>query len=253
VLVHGTTIHGAQRLRDDNGAPAQGRPEPLAYYHDASPLAEAIRTLRARKDGPLRVAVVGLGAGSLSCYVEPGETWRFFEIDPTVIAIARDPDRFAFVSSCAPGIPIVLGDARLTLAREPDRSYDLVIIDAYSSDSIPVHLATREAMAIYKSKLASDGAILMHISNRYLELASVVAGIAAANGMQTWACNESDDLARDDEYVFSSHVAISAATEADIGGLATTECWILHRPDRTERTWTDDYSNILGALWRRFD
>jgi hypothetical protein len=253
VLEHGTTIHGAQRLRDENGAPVQGRPEPLAYYHADSPLAEALRAVRVRKDGPLRVAVVGLGAGSLSCYVEPGETWRFFEIDPTVVAIARDPARFTFISSCAPELPIVLGDARLTLAREPDRSYDLIIVDAYSSDSIPVHLATREAMAVYKSKLAPGGAVLMHISNRHLELASVVAGIAAANGMQTWVYNDADDLERDDEYVFSSQVAISAVHDADIGELAAAEHWALHRPDPAQRTWTDDYSNILGAIWRHFD
>jgi hypothetical protein len=253
VLEHGTTVHGAQRIRDEEGRPVQGRPEPLAYYHADSPLAEAIHAVRARKGAPLRAAVVGLGAGSLSCYVEPGETWQFFEIDPTVVAIARDPARFSFVSSCAPDIPIVIGDARLTLAREPDRHYDLIIVDAYSSDSIPVHLATREAMAVYKSKLAPGGAVLMHISNRHLELASVVTGIAGANGLQTWVSNDFDDAERDDEYVFTSQVAISAAKEADIGELNTLEHWILQQPNPAIWTWTDDYSNILGAIWRHFD
>jgi len=255
VLMHGTTVHGAQKLKEDDGTPAHGRPEPLTYYHRASPLAATIEAVRERKAGPLRVAVVGLGSGSLACYVEPGETWRFFEIDPAVVEIARDPRRFAFIHACAPQLPIVLGDARLTLAQEPDRYYDLIIIDAYSSDSIPIHLATREAMAIYKTKIAPDGAVAMHISNRHLELASVVAGIAAANGMQTWIRDDGNEVDREDrdgEYVYTSTVAISALAPEHIGGLADDENWQLTEPDKTQRLWTDDYSNIAGAIWRKF-
>jgi hypothetical protein len=255
VLLHGTTIHGAQKLKEDDGTPVRGRPEPLTYYHGDSPLAEAIDAIRKRKAGPLRVAVVGLGAGSLACYVEPGESWRFFEIDPSVIEIARDPRRFTYIHSCAPELPIVLGDARLTLAHEPDRHYDLMIIDAYSSDSIPIHLATREAMAIYKAKVAADGVVVMHLSNRHLELGSVVAGIAAANGMQTWLTDdgkEDDKDDRDDEYIFSSTVTISARERAHIGKLAEDKDWQLTEPDKAQRLWTDDYSNIVGAIWRKF-
>jgi hypothetical protein len=253
VLEHGTTVHGAQKLKTDAGEPIRRRPEPLTYYHRKSPMADAIRDLRDRKQGPLRVAVIGLGAGSLSCYVEPGESWRFFEIDPTVVAIARDPARFGFVSACAPDVPIVIGDARLTLAREADQSFDLIIVDAYSSDSIPIHLATREAMAVYKSKLAPDGAVLMHISNRYLDLEGVVAGIAAANAMLTWVCNDFDRVDDDDEYAFPSQVAIAAEKEADIGALSASQLCTRKDPDAGERTWSDDYSNILGAFWRKLD
>jgi hypothetical protein len=251
VLMHGTTIHGAQRITDNNGKLLTGRPEPLAYYHSASPLAEAIRAVRQRKSGPLRVAVIGLGAGSLACYLRPGDTWRFFEIDPAVIIIARDPRRFSYLRSCAPDVSIVLGDARLTLVHEPDRHYDLIIVDAYSSDAIPVHLATQEAMALYNSKLAPDGVVVMHIANRHFELASVVAGIAAANAMKTWV-NYGDDDDREDEYIYYSEVAISAARSEDIGELASNENWELTVPPKGQRVWTDDYSNILGAIIRRW-
>ncbi len=109
-LQHGSTLHGAERLLTDDGQPVTGRPEPLTYYHDGSALAVTIDAVRARKGGPIRAAVIGLGAGSLVCRIGPNETWRFFEIDPTVITIARDPKRFTFVSSCAPDLAIVLGD-----------------------------------------------------------------------------------------------------------------------------------------------
>lgn len=251
VLMHGTTIHGAQQLRDAEGRPVEGRPEPLTYYHAESPMADAIAAIRRRKGGPIRVAAVGLGTGSLACHVEPGEAWRFFEIDPDVIAIARDPKRFTFLQGCAPEIPIVLGDARLTLANDDGGPYDLVIIDAFSSDSIPVHLLTREAMAVYKTKLAPDGAVVMHVSNLHLELASVAVGIAAENGLKAWVNYDPDNEDREDEYKFSSSVAIAAAKAGDIGDLGSSENWELTEPEAGQRTWTDDYSNIIGAIWRQ--
>ena len=251
VLMHGTTIHGAQRIRDVNGQPVTVRPQPLTYYHSRSPMAQAIGALRQRKGGPLRVAAIGLGTGSLACHMAAGETWRYFEIDPDVIRIARDPRRFTFLRDCAPDIEIVQGDAKLTLAREPDAAYDLIILDAFSSDSVPVHLLTREAMAQYKAKLAPGGAVMMHISNRHLELASVVAGIAAANGFKTWVNYDEDNEDREDEYIFSATVAISAADGADLGGLADREEWGVEEPDPQQTLWTDDYSNIPGAIVRQ--
>jgi hypothetical protein len=251
VLKHGSTIHGAQRLMTEDGLPVTGRPEPLTYYHRHSAMAVVIEAVRARKGAPIRVAVVGLGAGSLACYVGADETWRFFEIDPTVIAIARDSRRFNFISSCAQNLAIVLGDARLTLAQEPDSTYDLIIVDAYSSDAIPVHLATREAMAIYKAKLAPHGVVTMHISNRHLELRSVVAGIAAANDLKTWLWTNADDHNDIKNYIASSDVVIAAERPEDIGALAQAKTWVLTAPTPGSRTWTDDYSNIAGAFLRR--
>jgi hypothetical protein len=252
ILKHGSTIHGAERIATENGEPATGRPQPIAYYHDKSAMNRVIEAVRMRKGAPLRTAVIGLGSGSLACRIAPGETWRVFEIDPTIIAIARDPERFSFLSSCAPNVPIVLGDARLTFAREPDHVYDIIIVDAYSSDAIPVHLATAEAMAIYKSKLASQGVVVMHISNRHLDLRSVVEGIAAANGLKTWIWSRTNEETDDENYIFSSDVAISAENENDIGALSHDTFWVLTPPNPEVRTWTDDYSNIAGAVWRKY-
>jgi hypothetical protein len=252
VLMHGTTIHGAQRLADDEGKPIAGRPEPLTYYHVNSAIAQVIRAVRGRK-GAIRVAVIGLGAGSLACYAEPGDEWRFFEIDPSIVAIARDRPRFNFVRDCAPDVPIVLGDARLTLAREPDHHYDLIIVDAYSSDAIPIHLATREAMAIYKSKLAPDGVVTLHLSNRNLALDDVAVGIAAANGMKTWIYDDSAEEDDDDAYIYASDVAVSVNETADLGELASSKNWKLAEPEPSQRAWTDDYSNIFRALIKKLD
>src|SRR5204863_7342821 len=135
--------------------------------------------------GPIKFAVVGLGAGALACRASPDDTVHYYEIDPAIIRIARDPDLFSFLWVCGPEVPITLGDARLTLADAPDGAYDLIIVDAFSSDAIPIHLMTREAMALYVRKLAPTGMVAMHLSNRHLELGSVAAGIAQANGLAT--------------------------------------------------------------------
>jgi spermidine synthase len=199
----------------------------------------------------LRVAAIGLGAGALACRIMPNDTWRFFEIDPTVIDIARNPKYFTFLSRCAPNLPIVLGDARLTMAAEPAGFYDVIVVDAYSSDAIPVHLATREAMALYKSRLAPHGVVVMHISNRHLELESVVTGIAAANGMKTWLWNDPKFGTNILELISPSYVAVAAERADDVGTIATSERWTLTTPNPDQRVWTDDYSNIVGAFWRK--
>src|SRR3954469_2825559 len=249
VLMHGTTIHGAQKFQNNDGSPINERPEPITYYHKDGGIGQAIAAIRARKGGPLRVAVIGLGAGTLTCAAEPGESWKFFEIDQTMVDTARDPRYFSYIKNCAPDLKPVIGDARLTFAREPDGAYDLLIVDAYSSDAIPIHLATEEAMAIYKAKLAPQGAVVMHVSNRHLELESVVVGIADANDLKSWVYNE--DSKRDNEYIFATEVVVSAREEADVGTLAASEDWALTDAEERQRVWTDDYSNVLGAVWRR--
>jgi hypothetical protein len=249
VLMHGTTIHGAEKFQNDDGTPVPGRPEPITYYHKDGGIGQAITAIRERKGAPLRVAVIGLGAGTLTCASEPGETWKFFEIDQSMVDTARDPRYFTYIRDCEPDLKPVIGDARLTFAREPDGVYDLIIVDAYSSDAIPIHLATEEAMEIYKDKLAPQGAVLMHVSNRHLELSSVVVGIAEANDLKSWVYSE--DSGRDGEYIFSTSVVVSAREEADIGKLASSEKWEETEADEKQRVWTDDYSNVLGAVWRR--
>jgi hypothetical protein len=249
VLMHGTTIHGAEKFQNDDGTAIPGRPEPITYYHRDGGIGQAITAIRERKAGPLRVAVIGLGSGTLTCASEPGETWKFFEIDQSMVDTARNPKYFTYIGSCEPDLKPVIGDARLTFAREPDGIYDLIIVDAYSSDAIPIHLATREAMKIYKDKLAPQGAVLMHVSNRHLELSSVVVGIAEANDLKSWVYSE--DSGRDGEYIFSTSVVVSAREEDDIGKLASSDQWSETEADEKQRVWTDDYSNVLGAVYRR--
>jgi hypothetical protein len=249
VLMHGTTIHGAEKFQNDDGTPVTGRPEPITYYHKDGGIGQAITAVRERKGAPLRVAVIGLGSGTLACASEPGETWKFFEIDQSMVDTARDPKYFTYIQSCAPDLKPVIGDARLTFAREPDGIYDLIIVDAYSSDAIPIHLATEEAMAIYKDKLAPQGAVVMHVSNRHLELSSVVVGIADANDLKSWVYSEDSD--RDNEYIFATSVVVCAREEADVGKLASSDVWAETEADENQRVWTDDYSNVLGAVWRR--
>jgi hypothetical protein len=249
VLMHGTTIHGAEKFRNDDGSPVTGRPEAITYYHKDGGIGQAISAIRERKGGPIRVAVIGLGSGTLTCASEPGEDWKFFEIDQSMVDTARDPKYFTFIQNCEPDLKPVIGDARLTFAKEPDGIYDLIIVDAYSSDAIPIHLATEEAMEIYKQKLAPQGAVVMHVSNRHLELASVVVGIADANDLKSWVYSE--DSGRDNEYIFSTSVVVSAREEADVGALASSDKWALTEAEDNQRVWTDDYSNVLGAVWRR--
>ena len=147
---------------------------------------------------------------------------------------------------------MVLGDARLTLAETSDQ-YDLIVLDAFSSDAIPLHLMTREAMATYVSKLAPHGIVLMHVSNRHMELSSVVAGIAHANGLVS---RVNSRAARDDEddtkYLFTSTVVISARDEADFDTLREDADWSVIEPPAGQRIWTDDYSNVVGAIWRQY-
>jgi hypothetical protein len=249
VLMHGTTIHGAEKFTNDDGTPATGRPEPITYYHKDGGIGQAITAIRERKGAPLKVAVIGLGSGTLTCASEPGEDWKFFEIDQSMVDTARDPKYFTYIQNCEPSLKPVIGDARLTFAREPDGIYDLIIVDAYSSDAIPVHLATEEAMEIYKAKLAPQGAVVMHVSNRHLELASVVVGIADANDLRSWVYSE--DSGRDNEYIFSTSVVVSAREEHDVGKLASSDVWTETEANEKQRVWTDDYSNVLGAVWRR--
>ncbi|MGJ4914675.1 spermidine synthase [Bradyrhizobium sp. HKCCYLRH2060] len=249
VLMHGTTIHGAQKYLNADGSKVTGRPEPITYYHKDGGIGRAITAIRERKGAPLKVAVIGVGAGTLTCAAQPGESWNYFEIDQTMVDTASDPKYFSYIKSCAPDFKPVIGDARLTFAKEPDGVYDLIIVDAYSSDAIPIHLATEEAMAIYKAKLAPQGAVVMHVSNRHLELESVVVGIADANDLKSWVYNE--DSGRDDEYIFPTDVVVSARDDADVGKLASSDKWTETEPTDGERVWTDDYSNILGAVYRR--
>ena len=174
VLQHGTTVHGVESTRSGEES------TPLGYYSRQGPFGQFFAAAAGRNLS--RVGVVGLGAGELACYARPGQSWTFHEIDPAVENLARDGRFFHFLQACGNHPRIVLGDARLTLGEVPDRGYDLIVIDAFSSDAIPLHLLTREAFALYQRKLAAGGTILFHVSNRYLDLAPVVAALAGDAG-----------------------------------------------------------------------
>jgi hypothetical protein len=221
------------------------------YYADGSAMAQLMNVERARKPDGVNYAVVGLGTGSLACRSEPDDTVHYYEIDPAIVHIARDSGLFHFLSACRGQVPIMLGDARLTLADAPDGAYDIIFVDAFTSDAIPIHLITREAMALYLRKLGPHGIVAVHISNRYLELASVVAGIAAANGAVTRLNDGSDFNENASEYLFSGTVAAVARNDEDFGDLIWSKYWPRRNADPRQWVWTDDYSNIVGAVIRQ--
>jgi hypothetical protein len=257
VLMHGTTIHGAQKVRDADGNPLRGRPESITYYQPKSGIGQTIKAARERKGGPIRIAAVGLGTGSVACLTEPGDKLTFFEIDPSVVRISTEDRYFTFVANCAPEANIILGDARLTMADVADGQFDVIVVDAFSSDAIPIHLLTQEAMAIYLRKAAPDGLIALHVSNRHLELSSVVTGIAAANNAiarvpkpGSDAGDNDEDEVSDSAYRYSTNVVTVGRNEDAFGPLAEREKWETLERDPKQRVWTDDYSNLIGALLR---
>lgn len=245
ILFHGTTLHGVQ-----NRTPGRER-DPTSYYAPESGVGLALRHAPALLGPRARIDVVGLGAGTLACYIRPGQTWRFYEIDPAMAAIARDPADFTFLSRCQPRAAIVIGDARMTLAREAAGGADLLVIDAFSSDSIPTHLLTREAFAIYGRRLAPGGLLLIHISNRYLDLRPVIAAAARAGGWHARLRHYTPQK-RDEGRFYAASVWIALSRDpARIDGLVRAsgpDRWqgLTGRPDFA--AWSDDHASILPIL-----
>ncbi|MDQ3133876.1 MAG: fused MFS/spermidine synthase, partial [Acidobacteriota bacterium] len=245
-LYHGTTIHGRQSLALDRHC------EPLSYYHREGPLGRVFETFNARTPTTPHVAIVGLGTGATAAYTRAGQDWTFYEINPAVVSIARDPTYFTYLSYCAAApIAISLGDARLQLQNAPAAHYGLIVLDAFSSDAIPMHLMTLEALDLYLSKLAPDGGLLVfHISNRSLDLHPVVADLARARNLHALSF---DDTARNQTSGKepSQWVVISRRPE-DLSTLALDSTrWqkLEGRPDRP--VWSDDFSNIITIFkWR---
>jgi spermidine synthase len=249
VLTHGVTIHGAQRIANADGTLYEGPVKPLTYYHPQGLLAESLRLLPANPHGR-DVGVVGLGAGAHACNGAAGDHWTYFEIDSRVAAIASDPRQFTFLSACAPNAKIVLGDARLTLADQPQAKFDYLLIDAFSSDSIPVHLLTKEALALYMSRLNEDGLLVFHISNKHLELQSIVAALAKDAGLaiKTSSITRSNATLED---ATSAAAAVFARKPETLAAFTAEKGWITPETHGVA-VWTDDYSNIPGAIWRKY-
>jgi len=253
LLFSGTTLHGAERILNKDGSKFTGKPIPTSYYYAGSPLVQSIEAVREARGGAINIAAIGLGSGSLACYSKPGENWKFFEIDPVVVGIARDPSKFRFLSECAPDMPIVIGDARLTLANEAPKAYDLILLDAFSSDAIPVHLLTKEAIALYLDKLSDNGVLVFHISNRHMRLAEVLSSIANASGLVTYSLLKMPDKAKTgNQFDEASMVAVLARKDADLGRISRDGVWRKVPVDAAIKPWTDDYANILSAIYRKY-
>ncbi len=243
-LQHGTTLHGEQSL-----VPGRER-EPLTYYAAKSGVGLAMAAAPQLFAHPARIGVVGLGAGTLACYAQPGQDWRFYEIDPAIAAIARDPNKFTFLSRCLPNVPIEIGDARISIAADPPHGLDLLVIDAFSSDAVPMHLLTREALDAYARRLDTGGLLMIHISNRFMKLEPV---LAAAEGFG-WHTMARTYLVSPEEakrsYSSSLWIALARdkATIDRLAALSGPDNW---RPTEARPgfvAWTDDYASILPLL-----
>lgn len=233
VLINGTINHGSE-FTDK-----QWRRRPTTYYSRGSGVGIALSSLK-----PMRkVGVIGLGAGTLSAYGRPGDEYLFYEINPMVVDIARKD--FYFLEECPAKWNVVLGDARLSLEREAPQGFDVLAVDAFSGDSIPVHLVTVEAFQEYFRHLKPDGVVAVHVSNRYLRLGAVVARAAQALHKTAVLMSNPDD---DSSGVYSSDWIMLSnnanAFKSPEWNSATQESM----PAPVDRVWTDDYSNLLQIL-----
>jgi hypothetical protein len=237
-LVHGRTMHGAQATGP------QARETPTTYYAREGPLGDIFRLLGPRRTGA-HIGVVGLGVGTAVCLGEPRDTWDLYEIDPAVVAIARDPRLFSFLQRCAPEAEMIIGDGRRTLEQRETARYDLLVLDAFTSDAIPVHLLTREAFDLYAARLAPGGLLAVHISNRYLDLAPVVASNAEGVGLTAWI--RSDSGGGGVHHASSIWTLLSRDTDRT-NALEEIDGWMRLPRSAGFRPWTDDYANLLSVL-----
>jgi SAM-dependent methyltransferase len=244
MLAHGTTLHGAQ-ARDE-----RFRCEPLVYYTRRTPIGQVFTQKEAQSPG-LRIGAVGLGTGSVAAYVRPGDHLSFFEIDPLVVKISTDPANFSYTTQCAKGaVDYVIGDARLTVAKQPAGSFDILLIDAFSSDAVPAHLLTVEAVRGNLAKLKPDGILILHLSNRNLDLMGPAQAVARAAGGWGLAQNfgpKNDPLGG---WESPEDAVIVARSHEALAPLVATGKWRTADPFQA-RPWTDDYTNLAGSLYSK--
>jgi SAM-dependent methyltransferase len=241
IMVHGSTVHGTQILD-----PAR-RCQPTSYYTPNTPIGQVFATEQSQGRA-LNIGTVGLGTGTVAAFVRPGDRLTFFEIDPLVVKLASDPAKFSYVNGCAQGpVTMVLGDARLQLDKAPDASFDFLLVDAFSSDAVPTHLLTVEAMRTYLRVVKPGGVVALHLSNRNLALIEpAAAAVRAAGGTpldQLFHSPKQDTYAES-----SSHVLIAARDPAALAPYLATGKWEVPAQGRP---WTDDYTNIVGAILAR--
>jgi len=242
-FIHGNTIHNMQ-FRNPELSRVM-----ISYFSEPGPWGQVMKGVRAGKGDALKVNVIGLGAGALACYATPKDQWTFYEIDPAIVRMARDPKYFTYLSECTPNAPVLIGDARLKIQSETPESIDLLLIDAFSSDAIPAHLVTREAMALYQSKVKDDGVMFFHTSNRYADVSSVVIELARDAGLEAreMLFNPEEDQPYYDLVAPANGVVVARSDVMSTLFDSNPE-WKKTEPNPAVGVWTDDYSHILGAL-----
>lgn len=243
VFQHGDTLHGMQII--DEGL----RTTPVLYYGEGNTFDVVLKTARAQKED-LNVSVIGLGVGGIACYERPGDTWHYMEIDQAVVDMAMNPKYYTFMQECSAEKNVIVGDGRLTMSQLPEQSQDLIMLDAFSSNSIPAHLLTTGAMEIYKTYLAKDGLMFFHTSHRSMDVSSVVVKTANAAGLDAKFISLRDfkDQKFAESYTASWGVLVGpkAALERATADLPE---WVEPTPSPLVKAWTDDYSSIIGPLW----
>ncbi|MFM6853011.1 MAG: hypothetical protein ACKOUM_02900 [Sphingopyxis sp.] len=249
-LSHGTTLHGTQLT-----GPGQAH-VPTSYYGPSSGVGLAFARASELYGANANVGVVGLGTGTLACYRRPGQNWQFFEIDPAMVHIARDSGQFRFMPDCAQNVPIRLGDARLKLLEVPEHSIDLLAIDAFSSDAIPLHMLTREAFAVFDRAIARDGVVLVHISNRFIDLEPVLRGMVVHDGWSAMLRYDEPDAA-DTQLARTGSIWVAMSKDpAAVQRLVLSTRNVPNRrgewreldKNRPARLWTDDYASVMPLL-----
>jgi hypothetical protein len=243
-LTHGTTLHGIQNLLP--GVETL----PTSYYARGSGVGLALANATNLYGANAHVGVIGLGTGTLACYAQPGQRWTFFEIDRHMEEVART--NFSFLSRCAPQAQVVIGDARLSIQRQPAGQFHLLAVDAFSSDSVPMHLLTREALAIYGDAMHRDGIVLFHISNRYLNLEPVIAELAQSGG---WESSILVYQPTEEEEVMNATVSIWIALSRNPRAIARLvelsgpdADWSYLTPTPGFAGWSDDHASILPLI-----
>jgi SAM-dependent methyltransferase len=236
-LVHGDTLHGAEKISTGDSG------QPLSYYHRTGPAGDVMRMLATKQSQ--RVGIIGLGAGSMAAYAGPGRSMTFFEIDPEMEGIARE--FFTFLNRCGSNCKVVIGDGRLELERMPEGYFDFLMLDAFSSDSIPAHLMSREALKLYLSRLTPDGVLLFHVSNRYLDVARLVSALITDASLVGYIKRDEAGPLQSEGKASSIHIVAARRLE-DLGSLPSIGGWMPVAHPSSPPVWTDDYSNLLGII-----
>ena len=240
-LAHGNTLHGAEDMREP-------RPHtPISYYHEDSPIAHVFYAFDA-KWKHANIAVVGLGCGTIAAYAQPGQSWTFYEINPMMLKIASEEKLFTYYADCKATHQVIIGDGRQALARARDGEYDMITFDAFSSDAIPVHLLTREALQLYLSKLAPGGVLVFHISSRTVDLKPTLRELAKDANLACLLEVSGTNLKWSKEHKLSSTWMVMARTENDLAPLKEKSAFAPPDPNQKASLWTDDFSNLLETL-----